>query len=99
MSHSGSVQRLGIRARVPGPQIEITTTVSESAPGKFFRRIAMQKHLLAIIVGLGLTASAVYLLIATPVAASQSHQSSNVFESKGKSKLEDPQEMSRQVLV
>jgi len=59
----------------------------------------MQKHLLAIIVGLGLTASAVYLLIAKPVAASQSDQSSAVFDSDGKLKLLDPQAFRRWVFV
>jgi len=59
----------------------------------------MQKHLLAIIVGLGLTASAVYLLIAKPVAASQSDQSSAVFDSDGKLKLPDPQAFRRWVFV
>jgi len=59
----------------------------------------MQKHLLAIIVGFGLTASAVYLLIAKPVAASQSDQSSAVFESDGKLKLPDPQAFRRWVFV
>jgi len=59
----------------------------------------MQKHLLAIIVGLGLTASAVYLLVAKPVAASQSDQSSAVFDSDGKLKLPDPQAFRRWVFV
>ena len=47
----------------------------------------MQKHLLAIIVGLGLIASAVYLLVAKPVAAAQSEKSSAVFDSDGKLEL------------
>ena len=59
----------------------------------------MQKHLLAIIVGLGLAASAVYLVVAKPVAASQSEQSSAVFESDGKLKLPDPQTFRRWVFV
>jgi len=42
----------------------------------------MQKYLLAIIVGLGLTASAVYLVVAKPVAA-QTEQSSAVFNADG----------------
>jgi hypothetical protein len=42
----------------------------------------MQKHLLAIIVGLGLAASAVYLVLAKPVAA-QTEQSSVVFNADG----------------
>jgi len=59
----------------------------------------MQKHLLAIIVGLGLAASAVYLVVAKPVAASQSEQSSAVFESDGKLKLPDQQTFRRWVFV
>jgi len=59
----------------------------------------MQKYLLAIIVGLGLTASAVYLLVAKPVAAAQSEQSSAVFDSDGKLKLPDPQTFRRWVFV
>jgi hypothetical protein len=47
----------------------------------------MQKHLLAIIVGLGLTASGVYLLAAKPVLAAQGEQSSAVFDSDGKLEL------------
>ena len=47
----------------------------------------MQKHLLAIIVGLGLAASAVYLLVAKPVAAAPSEKSSAVFDSDGKLEL------------
>ena len=43
----------------------------------------MQKYLLAIIVGLGLAASAVYLLVAEPVAAAQTEQSSVVFNADG----------------
>jgi len=50
----------------------------------------MEKYLLAVIVGLGLTASAVYLLIAKPVAAAQEGQSSAVFDSDGKLKVPDP---------
>jgi len=59
----------------------------------------MQRHLLAIIVGLGLTASAFYLLVAKPVAAAQSEQSSAVFDSDGKLKLPDPQTFRRWVFV
>jgi hypothetical protein len=59
----------------------------------------MQKHLLAIIVGLGLTASAVYLLVANPVVAAQSAQSTAVFDSDGKLKLPDPQDFRRWVFV
>src|ERR1700746_4082374 len=47
----------------------------------------MQKYLLAVIVGLGLAASAVYLLVAKPVAAAQSEKSSAVFDSDGKLEL------------
>ena len=42
----------------------------------------MQKYLLLVIVGLGLTASAVYLVVAKPVAA-QTEQSSAVFNADG----------------
>jgi len=59
----------------------------------------MQKHVLAIIVGLGLTASVVYLLGAKPIAAAQSDQSSAVFDSDGKLKLPDPQTFRRWVFV
>ena len=47
----------------------------------------MQRHLFPIIVLLGLTASAVYLLAAKPVVAAQSEQSSAVFDSEGKVEL------------
>src|SRR6201984_1934734 len=43
----------------------------------------MQKHLFPIIVLLGLTASAVYLLVAKPVVAAQTEQSSVVFNADG----------------
>jgi hypothetical protein len=59
----------------------------------------MQKHLLAIIVGLGLTGSATYLLVAKPVAAAQSDQSSAIFEPDGKLKLPDPPTFRRWVFV
>jgi len=59
----------------------------------------MQKHLLAIIVGLGLTASGVYLLATKPVAAAQSEQSSAVFDSDGKLRLPDPPTFRRWVFV
>jgi len=59
----------------------------------------MQKHLFTIIVGMGLTASAAYLLVAKPVAASQSDQSSAVFDSDGKLKLLDPSTFRRWVFV
>jgi hypothetical protein len=61
--------------------------------------MAMQKHLLAVIVGLGLAASAVYLLVAKPVVAAQSEQSSAVFDSDGKLKLPDPHTFRRWVFV
>jgi hypothetical protein len=43
----------------------------------------MQKYLLLVIVGLGLAASAVYLLVANPVAAAQTEQSRVVFNADG----------------
>jgi hypothetical protein len=48
--------------------------------------MAMQKYLLTIIVGLGLAASAVYLVVARPVAA-QTEQSSVVFNADGTMQL------------
>jgi len=59
----------------------------------------MQKHLLAVIVGLGLAASAVYLLVAKPVVAAKPEQSSAVFGSDGKMKLPDPHTFRRWVFV
>jgi len=59
----------------------------------------MQKYLLAILVGLGLAASAVYLLVAKPAVASQSEQSTAVFTADGKLKLPDPQVFRRWVFV
>src|ERR1700751_3113259 len=59
----------------------------------------MQKYLLAIIVGLGLATSAVYLLVAKPVMAAQSEQSSAVFDSDGRLKLPDPSTFRRWVFV
>lgn len=47
----------------------------------------MQKHLLLIIVGLGLTVSSVYLVVAKPVAAAENDRSSAVFDSDGKLEL------------
>jgi len=58
----------------------------------------MQKHVLAIIVGLGLIA-VVYLPVAKSVAAAQSEQSSAVFDSNGKLKLPDPHIFRRWVFV
>jgi hypothetical protein len=60
--------------------------------------MAMQKHLLAVIVGLGL-ASAVYLLVAKPVVAAKAEQSSAVFGPDGKMKLPDPHIYRRWVFV
>jgi hypothetical protein len=59
----------------------------------------MQKYLLLIIVGLGLAASAVYLLVAKPVVAAKPEQSSAVFGSDGKMKLPDPHTFRRWVFV
>jgi hypothetical protein len=59
----------------------------------------MQKYLWAIIVAFGLAASAVYLLVAKPVVAAPSEQSSAVFESDGKLKLPDPPTFRRWVFV
>ena len=59
----------------------------------------MQKYLFASIIGLGLTASAVYLLLTKPVVAARSEQSSAVFESDGKLKLPDPPTFRRWVFV
>ena len=47
----------------------------------------MQRYLLAIIVGLGLTASGVYLLVAKPVAAAPTEDSSAVWDSNGRLQL------------
>ena len=58
----------------------------------------MQKHVLAIIVGLGLIA-VVYLPVAKSVAAAQSEQSTAVFDSNGKLKLPDPHIFRRWVFV
>jgi len=59
----------------------------------------MQKHVLAIIVGVGLTTSATYLLVTKPVVGAQSEQSSAVFEPDGKLKLPDPPTFRRWVFV
>jgi len=59
----------------------------------------MQKYLLAIIVGLGLAASAVYLLAAKPIVFAQSEQSSAVFDSDGKLQVPDPHVFRRWVFV
>ena len=59
----------------------------------------MQKYLLAIIVSLGLAASAVYMLAAKPVVFAQSAQSSAVFDSDGKLQVPDPHVFRRWVFV
>jgi len=59
----------------------------------------MQKRLLVIVVGLGLAGSAAYIVLAKPVAAAQSEQSSAVFEPDGKLKLPDPPTFRRWVFV
>jgi Cytochrome P460 len=59
----------------------------------------MRKCLLVIIVGLGLTASATYLLVAKPASAAQAEQSSAVFDSQGRLKLPDPSTFRRWVFV
>ena len=47
----------------------------------------MQKYLLLVIVGLGLAASGIFLLVAKPVAAAQTEQSSVVFNADGTMQL------------
>ena len=59
----------------------------------------MQKHLVAISVGLGLATSALYLVVAKPVVAAKPEQSSAVFGSDGKMKLPDPHTFRRWVFV
>src|SRR5215468_6586756 len=59
----------------------------------------MQKHLLAIIVGLGLAASAVYFTVAKPLAAAQAEPSTAVFDSQGRLQLLDPHTFRRWVFV
>ena len=59
----------------------------------------MQKRLLVVVVGLGLAGSAAYIVLAKPVAAAQSEQSSAVFEPDGKLKLPDPPTFRRWVFV
>ena len=59
----------------------------------------MQKHLFAIILGVGLTASAVYLFVAKPTVAAQSERSSAVFDSDGKLQLPDPHAFRRWIFV
>ena len=61
--------------------------------------LIIQKYLLIIIVGLGLSASAVYFALAKPVAAAQSVQSNAIFDSQGKLKLPDPHTFRRWVVV
>jgi Cytochrome P460 len=95
MSHPSPVNRLVIRSRLPGPQIEVSSRLLKSLT----RRIGVQKYLLTIIVGLGLTASGVYLLVAKPVAAAQPEQSSVVYDSQGKVQVPDPHVFRRWVFV
>lgn len=59
----------------------------------------MEKYLLAIIVGVGLTAAAVYFWFEKPVAAAPPEQSSAVFEPDGKLKLPEPSTFRRWVFV
>src|SRR6201982_356783 len=59
----------------------------------------MQKYLLAVIVGVGLNAPAVYLLFRKPGAAAQSEQTSAVFDSDGKLQVPDPHVFRRWVFV
>jgi hypothetical protein len=61
--------------------------------------LIIQKYLLIIVVGLGLSASAVYFALAKPVAAAQPVQSNAVFDSQGKLKLPDPHTFRRWVFV
>jgi hypothetical protein len=61
--------------------------------------VIIQKYLLIIIVGLGLSASAVYFALAKPVAAAQSVQSNAIFDSQGKLKVPDPHTFRRWVFV
>jgi hypothetical protein len=61
--------------------------------------MAMQKLLLAVIAGLGLAASAVYVLIAKPVVAAKPEQSSAVFLPDGQLKAPDPHVFRRWVFV
>jgi len=59
----------------------------------------MQRYLFAIILGIGLTASAVYLSVTKPIVAAQSEQSSAVFDSDGKLQLPDPHAFRRWIFV
>jgi Cytochrome P460 len=59
----------------------------------------MQKYLLAVIVVMGLVATAAYFALAKPVAAAQPEQSSAEFDSQGKLKLPDPQTFRRWIFV
>jgi hypothetical protein len=52
--------------------------------------VIIHKYLLIIIVGLGLSASAVYFALANPVTAAQSVQSNAIFDSQGKLKSPHP---------
>jgi cytochrome P460 len=59
----------------------------------------MHKHISVIIIALGLTASAGYLLVTSPAVAAQGGQSSAVFDSQGNLKLPDPHVFRRWVFV
>ena len=59
----------------------------------------MQKYVSVTILALGLTASAVYLLVTKPVAAAQAEPSSAVFDSQGNLKMPDPHVFRRWVFV
>jgi hypothetical protein len=59
----------------------------------------MHKHISVIIIALGLTASAGYLLVTSPAVAAQDGQSSAVFDSQGNLKLPDPHVFRRWVFV
>jgi Cytochrome P460 len=59
----------------------------------------VQKYLLLIIVGVGLSAAALSMLITNPVAAAQPEQSSAVFDSQGRLQVPDPHTFRRWVFV
>ena len=59
----------------------------------------MQKYLLIIIVGLGLSASVVYFALAKPVAAAQSVQSNAIFDSHRQVEFARPTYVSPVVVV
>ena len=59
----------------------------------------MKKYVSVTVLALGLTASAVYLLVTKPVAAAQAERSTAVFDSKGNMMEPDPQIFRRWVFV